>query len=120
MQSVSQTLRRNLAYVFIAVGLLWLVVGALTGSAFAAWPVVACILSGILLKAYPDSRLTTPWASATAIMGLFLSAYQVYAAAPLLSGAFATIAGSSMAIFFVFGVFHLLLLAASRPAKPVK
>jgi len=120
MQTVSRTIQKNLASVFVLVGLVWLSMAALANSALVGWPVVAFLLSGLLLRTYPDSRLTSPWASSSAVMGLILSAYQAYEAAPLVTGAFAFVAGSSMAIFIVFGVFHVFLIFASRPSKQVK
>ncbi|MDV3276832.1 MAG: hypothetical protein LYZ69_00015 [Nitrososphaerales archaeon] len=117
MQSISSLLKGNLAYVFVVVGLVWLGLVVLTSSTLVLWPVLACLISGALLKLRPASNLTTAWASASALMGLALSAYQVYVAAPLVTSDFATIAGASVAAFVVFGLFQLYLLAVSYSAK---
>ena len=120
MQSLAGTIRNNTAYVFVVAGIVWLAAVVLTGSLLVLWPVVACVLSGVLLRMYPGSRFTAAWASASALMGIALSAYQVYAAAPLVSGTFETIAGTSIVAFLLFGLFHVYLLAVSGSRRPVK
>jgi hypothetical protein len=117
LQSVSSALRGNLAYVFVVVGLVWLSLVVLTHSMLVVWPVLAFLVGGGLLKLRPGSNLTNAWASAAALMGLALSAYQVYVAAPLLVSGFAAIAGASVVVFVVFGLFQLYLLAVSYSAK---
>ncbi len=117
MQPISAVLKSNLAYVFIVVGLVWLGLVVLTDSALVLWPVGACLISGALLKLRSGSNLTTAWTSASALMGLALSAYQVYIAVPLVIGNFAAIAGASVVAFVVFGIFQLYLFAVSYSAK---
>jgi len=117
MSSVFGMLRTNAPYFFIVVGLVWGALGVLTGAAVAAWPAVACVAAGLLLKFMPGHRLTWAWAVATASMGLIISAYQVYAWAPLLGGAFSTVAGETLAGFTVFALVHIILfiVGAVRP-----
>jgi len=117
MQALTGMLKGNLPYLFVVAGLVWLGLLLVTDSVLLAWPVVACIISGILLKALPTSKLTTPWVGASALMGLALSAYQAYAAEPLLTGQFAVLASVSLVGFVLFGLAHLYLLAASRSRK---
>lgn len=120
MQSVASFARRNLAYVFFVFALIWLGIAALAGSALILWPVLACGASGVFLKFTPASALAAAWPTASALMGLFLCGYQVYVAAPLVSGAFTTIAAISVVAFLVLGLGHVYLAYASLPAKPVK
>jgi hypothetical protein len=121
MASVLGMFRSQAAYFFIVVGLVWGAVGVLISSYLTAWPVVACLVAGVLLKIKPGYRLTWAWAIATASMGFLVSAYQVYAWAPFLGGAFSTLAGETLAGFAVFAVVHVLLFYAgvARP-KAVK
>lgn len=120
MQSLASGIRSNTPYLFAAAGVVWLAAVVVTGSLLVLWPVLACVLSGVFLKAYPGSRFTSAWAGASALMGLALAAYQVYVAAPLVSGAFATIAWTSIVAFSIFAVFHVYLLAVSGARRPVK
>jgi hypothetical protein len=117
MQALSGTLRDNLSYLFIVVGTVWLGLAYVTGSLLLLWPVVACVISGVLLKAAPSAKLTVAWAGASALMGIVLSAYQAYSASPLVAGQFAEIASLSLVGFVLFGLAHLYLLAASRSGK---
>lgn len=120
MKSAASLLRRNLAYVFVVFALIWLAIAALTGSVLVLWPVLACGASGALLRFTPASGLSASLPTASAIMGLFLSAYQVYVATPLLAGAFNTIASISIASFAVLGIGHVYLAYASLPTRPAK
>ncbi len=120
MKSAASLARRNLAYLFVVFALVWLGIAAITGSLLVLWPVLACAASGALLKLRPASGLTASLPTASAAMGLFLSAYQVYVATPLLAGAFSVIAGISVASFVVFGIGHLYLAYASLPSKQAK
>jgi hypothetical protein len=112
-----EVLVANAAYFFIAVGVVWLAVAVLAGSALILWPVVACIAAGLMLREWPSGRLTWAWVVATAAMGFILSAYQVYAWLSFLGGAFSNLAAASTAGFAVLAVVHLLLIYAgtSRP-----
>jgi hypothetical protein len=113
-------LRSRAAYFFFVVGAAWAGVGVYTGSTLVAWPAVACLAGGALLKLFPGRRLTWAWGVATASMGGIISLYQVYAWEPLLGGAFSGLAAASMAGFALFTVVHLLLLYAGAGTGPLR
>ncbi|MDE1853554.1 MAG: hypothetical protein KGI38_07390 [Thaumarchaeota archaeon] len=121
MPEILGALKTNAAYFFLAVGVVWIGVAFVAGSLLILWPVAACLASGVLLKIRPGRRLTWAWVSSSATLGLLISAYQVYAWAPFLGGAFSTIAGTTLGVFAVLTVLHVLLLYAGatrpRPAK---
>ncbi|MDG6910209.1 MAG: hypothetical protein JRN08_07550 [Nitrososphaerota archaeon] len=112
MVDIAAMLRRYTAYFFIVVGIVWAAMGALTGTVLLAWPAVACIAGGLMVKLLPGRRLTWSWGLATASMGLIVSLYQVYAWAPLLGGAFSAVAGTTMVAFLLFALVHVLLFYA--------
>jgi hypothetical protein len=119
MSALLGTLRGNSAYVFIAVGVLWLAVAVAAGSALILWPVFACVLGGVLLKMWPTGRLTWAWTISTAVFGFLLAAYQVYAWLPFLGGTFSGIAAVASVVFFVFALLHAFLFyAGAYPVKP--
>lgn len=109
MPSFFELLRSNVAYFFILVGVIWLAVAVLGDTVLLAWPVVACFASGALLKLVPGNRFTWAWVLSTAVLGFLISIYQVYAWAPLVGGAFSTLAGSTVAAFLVLAAVHVLL-----------
>ena len=109
MPSVLERAKTNGRYLFIVVGFAW-VGGVYLAGPLLLWPVFACIVAGLLLWFRPELRLTEPWARASAVMGLVLSAYQAYLAIPLLSGTLSTVAAGALAAFTVFAVVHLFLL----------
>lgn len=113
MPSVYELLKKNLAYVFVAAGVVWLALSALTGSLLLLWPVLAFVVSGVLLKVQPDAKLTGAWASASAVMGVAICGWQAATAAPMVTGAFATLAAASTVGFLVFAVAQLVILAAA-------
>jgi hypothetical protein len=117
MPKFLDTLVSNIAYAFIVVGVIWLVISILSDSSLILWPVVACIAAGIMLREWPSGRLTWSWGVATAVMGFLLSAYQVYAWLSFLGGAFSTLAVVSVIGFAVFAIVHVFLFYAvtSRP-----
>ncbi len=117
MPKLLDPLVANAPYAFIVVGVIWLALAALTGSALILWPVIACIAGGLMLRQWPSRKLTWAWVVATAVMGFILSAYNVYAWASFLGGAFSTLAAASTIGFVVFAVAHLLLFYAAT-AKP--
>ncbi len=117
MPRILDLLIANAAYAFVAAGVIWIAVAVLTGSAFVLWPVVACFAGGALLKMRPSRRLTWAWVVATAVMGLLLSAYQVYAWLGFLGGAFSALAGAATVGFAVLAVVHVFLFYAAT-AKP--
>jgi len=117
MPKFLDTLVANVAYAFIAAGVIWLAVAVLAGSSLILWPVVACIAAGIMLREWPSGRLTWSWAVATAVMGFLLSAYQVYAWLSFLGGAFSTLAVVSVIGFAVFAILHVFLFYAAT-SKP--
>jgi hypothetical protein len=112
MPKVLDSFIANSAYAFLLVGLAWLGVAILSASLLLLWPVVACLLSGVLLKVRPGLRFTWAWAVSSAVLGLLLSAYQVYAWAPYLGGAFSTLAEGTLAGFAVLAAAHVMLLYA--------
>ena len=85
----------------------------LAASALIAWPVVACIAGGLMLRRWPTRRLTWAWAVATAAMGFLLSAYQVYAWLLFIGGAFSSLAAASSVGFAVLAVVHVFLFYAA-------
>jgi len=119
MPKILDMLITNGSYFFIAVGVIWLAIAFLAGSLLILWPVVACIAGGIMLREWPSGRFTWAWCVATAVMGLLLAAYQVYAWLSFLGGAFSTLATLSTAGFAVLAVIHVLLfyVATSKPAS---
>jgi len=117
MQALSGRLRSNLPYVFIAVGAVWFALALATGSRLLLWPVLACVIGGVLLMTAPLANLTGAWVGASALMGLILSAYQVYVASTLLTGQLAEIAWLSLVAFVIFALVHLYLLAVSWSRK---
>ncbi|MDG6990206.1 MAG: hypothetical protein JRM99_02160 [Nitrososphaerota archaeon] len=121
MASVLGMLRTYAPYLFIAVGVAWGAIGAFTGSFLVAWPAVACVAGGVMLRQIPGHRLTWAWVVSTASMGLIVSVYQVYAWEPFLGGAFSTIAAASLAGFTVFALVHVLLFyVGASAARPVR
>lgn len=117
MQVLAGRLSSNLPYLFIVVGVVWLGFAFLTSSYLLLWPVLACVISGVLLRTSPASNITAAWAGASALMGLVLSAYQAYVASSLVGGQLAEVAWASMAVFVVFALVHLYLLVASSSRK---
>ena len=120
MSKLFEPLVSNSPYFFIAVGVIWLAIGVLTGSALVLWPVIACVAAGVMLRQMPSFRLTWAWVVATATMGFLISAYQVYAWAGLLGGTFSSIAAGAFATFAIFAVIHLFLLYAGTAKPAVK
>jgi hypothetical protein len=119
MSSLLGMLRANSAYAFIGVGVIWLAVAAVAGSALILWPVLACLLGGVQLWKWPARRLTWAWAVSTAVLGFLLAAYQLYAWLPFVGGAFSSVAAVSAAVFTVLALMHLFLIyAGAKPAKP--
>ena len=80
----------------------------------------ACLAAGLLLRFRPDLRVTEAWARASAVLGLVLSAYQVSAALPLLSGTSSTVTVIAVGAFSVFAAVHVFLLWAGSPIKAAK
>lgn len=119
MSALLGTLRGNSSYLFIAVGVFWLGVAVAAGSALILWPVIACVLGGVLLRVWPERKITWAWAVAAAVFGFLLAAYQVYAWLPFLGGAFSGIAAVASVVFVVFALLHVLLLyVGAAPVKP--
>ena len=111
-------LRANAAYAFLAVGVIWLGVALLAGSLLLLWPVVACLVGGVLLRARPGKRLTWAWVIATAVFGFLLSAYRAFTWAPFFGGAFTSVAAGGAAAFAVLAFLHLCLFYAGlKPAE---
>lgn len=106
--------KRNVSYLFLAAGLLWLVALYATSSVLILWPAMACIVSFVLLKVLPDQRLSFAWVMASGVLGFVLSAYQVYVSLTFLIGPFGTVAAVSLVVFLVFAVYHLFLMYAER------
>lgn len=122
MPKVSDILRSNLAYEFIAVGVVWAVIAAGLSLALVLWPALTCLAAGLLLKFLPSERITWSWAVSSAVLGLLVSAYQAYVAVPFVSGTFSMVAAETLAGFALFALVHLTLLYSgyspvSNPAK---
>lgn len=117
MPKILDRIRDFSAYAFVAIGLVWLAIAFLAGSALLLWPVVACVVGGVLLRLRSGGRLTFAWACSAAVLGLILSGYQVYQWMPFLGGAFNNLATESLGGFAVLALVHLVLLyaAATRP-----
>jgi Ca2+/Na+ antiporter len=103
-------IRANLAYLFLAAGVIWSGLIYLTSSLLILWPAVACVVGGLLLKLVADNKMSNIWAISAAVLGFVLAAYQAFAAVPLLFGAFSIVAIASLVLFFLFAVLHLFLL----------
>lgn len=110
MPAPLSVLKANIPYAYAVMGVVWLALAFTVGSTLLIWPVAALVLGGALLKLMPGQRLSWAWATAAGVMGLLLALYQAYVAAPLVSGSFSTIAGSSLVLFVVFAAIHLLLV----------
>ena len=91
-------------------GLIWLAIAVYVGSLLLLWPVAALVGGGALLTFRPGERLTWAWAVSAAVLGLILALYQTYVAAPLVAGAFATLAGASVVVFGILSIGHLVLV----------
>jgi len=109
MSSALGALRRNVRYAFLLMGVVWLAIAAYVGSLLLLWPVVALLVGGALLMTRPGWRLTWAWVISAAFLGMLLSLYQAYVAASLVTGAFATVAGGSLALFALLFVVHIVL-----------
>ncbi len=120
LTSSSTLIRRYLPYAFIVAGVVWSAIIASDGSLLLLWPASLSILSGVILKWRPDSRLSLALSKATALYGLVLAAYQVLVALPLLESIFATIALFSVVSFVGLAVFNLVLLYGSFPKSASK
>ncbi len=118
MPRILDALVANGPYAFIAVGVVWLAIAAIAGSALVLWPVVACIAAGGMLRMWPGRRLTWAWAISAAAMGFVLSAYLVYAWAAFEGGAFSSLATASIVGFSILALVHLVLfyLGIAKPA----
>jgi len=112
--------KRNVSFLFLAAGVLWLAVLAVTSSILILWPAVACILSFLLLRFVSGQTVSYAWAAASGLLGFLLSGYQTYVAVTFLSGPFYTVAAVSTVLFFIFAVYHLFLIYAGRirPEEP--
>lgn len=124
MSSALRPLLENTAYFFVAMGVVWLGVAAFTGSYLLLWPVLACVVAGLLLKLRPGRRFTWSWAVASAALGLLLAGYEVYVWSPFVGGAFSALAAEAVAVFGALAVVHVVLVYAGwvRPgaAKPAQ
>lgn len=116
MPSAVDLLKSNISYLYVAIGLAWLVPVYLVESFYILWPVVVFVIGGVMLKLWPSRRLTWAWALAAALMGATLSGYQAYFAALESSGVFSSLAGVSLVGFGAFAILQLaaLYLAGTR------
>lgn len=112
MPAILDTLRANVAYAFVAVGVVWLVVAVLTASPLLAWPLIACLVAGGLLKLRPGERFTWAWAVSSATMGFLVAGYEAYFWGPLVGGAFSSLASLSIGGFAVLALVHAFLAYA--------
>ena len=92
------------------VGIVWAAIAIALGFAIVLWPALTCFVAGFLLKLQPVGRLTWPWATSSAVLGLLVSVYQAYIAVLFISGTFSLVAGETLAAFTVFALVHLILL----------
>lgn len=122
MSKVSGILKSNLPYEFVVVGVAWTVVAVGLGLAQVLWPALTCYVAGLLLKFVPSERITWPWAISSAVLGLLISAYQVYVAIPFVSSTFSLVGTETLVGFVVFTLVHLALLyfGYSPVGKPTK
>jgi len=122
LPKASDVLKSNLPYEFVAVGVVWTVVAVGLGLALVLWPALTCYVAGLLLKFLPSERITWPWAVSSAVLGLLVSAFQVYAAIPFVSSTFSLVGAETLIGFVVFSLVHLLLLyfGYSPVGKPAK
>jgi len=120
LPNVLGVIRTNSAYAFLLIGVVWLGIAVIAASPLILWPVVACLLGGVMLRMWPANRLTWAWAVSAAVLGFLLSAYQVYAWVPFLGGHFSALAEGALAGFAVLAVAHVFLMyaGASRPKAP--
>lgn len=118
MSALLGTLKGNSAYVFIAVGVLWLAVAVASGSPLILWPAAACVLGGVFLRTWPEKKLTWAWGVSTAVFGFLLASYQVYAWLPFLGGSFSGIAAVASGVFVVFAALHLFLFYVGTSPRP--
>ena len=110
LPSISNILKSNLPFEFIAVGVVWAVIAGGLGLAVVLWPALTCLVAGLLLKLRPSGRLTWPWAISSATLGLLVSGYQAYAAVLIVGGTFSLVAAETLVAFTVFALIHLILL----------
>jgi hypothetical protein len=110
---ILETLKKNLPFLFVLAGVIWLAVLYDTGSVLIVWPIVASFVSAGLLLLLPKRNITYAWVSATALLGFMLAGYQTYSAVTYLSGVFTAIASESIAAFFLFALLHAFLLYTS-------
>ena len=120
MPKVLEPLVANASYFFIAVGVVWLAVAILAGSALILWPVVACLAGGLMLRQMPSHRFTWAWVVSSAVMGFLISAYQVYAWAGYLGGTFSSLAATLFGGFAVLAIVHVFLFYAGISKPSVK
>jgi hypothetical protein len=117
MPSVLEAFRPNLKFAFLGVGAVWLALVYLTASVQLLWAVAVFWIAGLLLAWRPGWSFSRSWSAGAGVMGLFLSLYQVYIAAPLVAGAFASIAAESVVAFVVFALVHIVMLFSLMPKK---
>ena len=122
MPKASDILKSNLAYEFVVVGIAWTVVAVGLGLVLVLWPALTCLAAGLLLKFLPLARITSPWATSSAVLGALVSTYQAFVAVPFISGTFSSVGIETLAGFALFALVHLVLLyfaysPAGRPAK---
>jgi len=117
LPKLAEILKANLAYEFVAVGLVWVAVAVALGLAIVLWPALTCIAAGAMLRLIPADRLTWSWATSSAVLGFLVCGYQVYASIGFLSGAFSAVAVETLAAFLVFAAVHAtLFFFGYRPA----
>jgi hypothetical protein len=122
LPKVSDFLRLNLAYEFMAVGAVWAAVAVWFGLVLVLWPALTCLVGGALLKFWPSGRLTWSWVTSAAVLGFLVSGYQAYLAIQFVGGTFSAVASETLAAFAIFALVHLVLLWSGyvSPGKPTK
>lgn len=114
MPSVVDLFRRNARTLFLVLGAIWLALVFLTSSVQLLWASAVFWVAGLLMTVWPSASFTKSWSVGSGILGLFLSLYQMYFAAPLVVGAFAILAAGSAVAFLALAAVHLVLLMSLR------
>ena len=112
--------------IFLIVGVFWAGLVATGGPVLLLLATIVFVLSGILLIVIPSRWFTRPLAGATALLGLTLTAWQVYQAATLLGSTLNGVGATSAGIFAVFALLcaylelqTLTMGSRPAPASPV-
>jgi len=95
---------------YLLAGVFWVGILATGGGVLLFWAALTCFLSGLFLFEWSSSWVTRPLTKATALFGLALAAYQVYAALTLIGTGLDSVALISGGVFAIVAVLYLYLL----------